>query len=58
MRGFGAKIILDGQTMTAFWRSNNGQAGRESGWRITCKNCNKYKIKLNKFALHEKANGN
>ena len=58
MCGFGAKIILDGRTMTEFQRSNNGQAGRESGWRITCKSCNKYKMKINKFALHEKVIGN
>ena len=44
--------------MTEFGRSNNGQAGRESGWRIMCKSRNKYKLKLNKVALHEKANGN
>ena len=56
MRGFGAKIILDGRTMTKFRHSNSGQAGRESGRRIMCKSRNKYKIKLNKFALHEKAN--
>ena len=35
MRGFGAKLMLDGRTMTKFWRSNNAQAGSECGWRIT-----------------------
>ena len=28
---------LKATTMTEFRCSNNGQAGRESGWRITCK---------------------
>ena len=45
MCGFGAKIILDGRTMTEFRHSNNGQAGREVGGESCVNNHNKYLIK-------------
>ena len=58
MRGFGAKIILD-------WADNDRISALKqwTGWELKVggesrvKGRNKYLIKLNKFALNEKANG-